>query len=114
MSKWRYTCTLSAPMISPPRDSARASASSLLPDAVGPTTTATSASPRSTSPAADFALQLIPADSRHDGPAVRAVTRKIHLIERDEQRRRLFGREPIARAHRPVARHRGEHQIDRV
>src|SRR5689334_6240379 len=111
MSKCRYTWTLSAPMISPPRISASASARSLFPDAVGPTTTAISASPRSQSAAADFALQLIPSDAGHDGAAVRAVTREVDLIERDEQRARLFGRESVAGPNRTVARHRREDQV---
>src|SRR6266545_4639138 len=114
MSKWRYTCTLSAPMISPRRASAKASASSDFPEAVGPTTTATSASPRSSSSTADLTLQLIPADSGHDGATMRTVPREIHLGERGQKSARLFRGHSIASSDRTMTSHRGENEVDRI
>src|SRR5438270_10084828 len=99
-------------MISPFLDSASASARSLLPDAVGPTTTAISASPRSSSSTADFALQLIPSDSGHDGPAVRTVPREVDLIERCQERSGFVTRQTITGADRTMAGHRRENQVD--
>src|SRR6185369_1130089 len=97
---------------SPPRASARASARSDLPDAVGPTTTAISASSRSISSTANLALQLIPPDPRDDGAPVWAVPREVDLIERDQKSARLGGRKAIAGAHRSMARHGRQDQID--
>src|SRR5262252_5360741 len=110
MSKWRYTWTLSAPMISPSARWASSRASSDLPEAVGPTTT-TMSSPSSTLSAADFALQLIPSQAGHDGPTMRAMTGKVDLVQGQKKRVHFFVRKPIARAHRAVTRHRGQHQI---
>src|SRR5258706_1740044 len=113
-SKCRYTWTLSQEMISPSRASAKASARADLPDAVGPTTTASSASAKSMSSTPNLALQLIPPDPRDDGAPVRTMPREIDVIERDEKSARLGGRKSIAGAYRAMARHRGQDEVDRV
>src|SRR5688572_2614436 len=101
-------------MISPPFFSARASASSDLPDAVGPTTRATSASVRSISSTSNLALQFVPANAGDDRPAMWAVAGEVDFVERGEQCRCLDGGKPIAGSDRAVAGHGGEHEIHGV
>src|SRR5579859_1252415 len=93
---------LSALTISPPIFSAIATASAVLPVAVGPTiairSSGRAATMRRTCSAADSSLELVIADPGDHRPSVGAVAGEVDVVERAKQRGRLRRRQDVAGA----------------
>src|SRR5580693_1796935 len=102
-------------MTSPPRRCASATASSVLPVAVGPTTTKRSSgcdwtTPRARS-TADASLEVIVSNSGDDRTPVRAMPRKVDAVEGKQKSHGLLARDRVPGANASVTSHRSQHEI---